>query len=100
MLEDIFVSDGKCVPSSQKPFSTEDVRIVSYSVTLVWFLHLDLFVVYWTQKDLNILLSVGYIPKLSDNGNLPHGSLDVSMVQKTCSKFLLQTEASGNKILQ
>jgi hypothetical protein len=39
MLEEIFVSDGNLgsLPSTQKPFSDDEVSIVSNSVTIVWF---------------------------------------------------------------
>jgi hypothetical protein len=49
-----------------------------------------------TVKDLSILLVVGYISKLGDIDNLPHGTLEVNMAQSTSSKFLQQTEAVEN----
>jgi hypothetical protein len=49
-----------------------------------------------TVNDLNILPIVGYISKLGDIGNIPHGTLEVSMAQSVSSKFILQTEEVEN----
>lgn len=98
MLEEIFVLGEKLdnLPSSQKPVTNEEVSIVSNFVTMVWFPRLDVLLVHLTEKDLSTFLIVGYISKLGDIGNLPHGSPEVSMAQPTSSKFFLQTEEVGN----
>jgi hypothetical protein len=99
MMEEIFVSDRKLgsLPS-QKPLSDDEVSSISNSITinycLISFSVQQL--VQLTIDDLSILLIVGYISKLGDIGNLPHGTLEDSLAQSTSSKFLLQTEAVEN----
>lgn len=90
MLEDIISWDAILGnhSSSPEPLSNEDVRTSFNSVTLVWFTFIDLLVLHLTEKDLNILLTAGYIPKLSNIDNLPFRSLEVSMAQSTWSEFL------------
>lgn len=90
MLEDIISWDAILGnhSSSPEPLSNEDVRTFPNSVTLVWFTFIDLLVLHLTEKDLNILLTAGYIPKLSNIDNLSFRSLEVSMAQSTWSEFL------------
>ena len=90
MLEDIISWDAILGnhSSAPEPLSNEDVRTFSNSLTLVWFPFIDMLVLHLTEKDLNILLTAGYTPKLGNIGNLPFRSLEVSMAQSTWSKFL------------
>jgi len=101
MLEEIFVSDGNLgsLPSTQKPFSDDEVSTISNSVTInnySMISFLGLLLVQLTIKDLSIFLIVGSISKLGDIGNLPRETLEVSLAQSTSSKFLFQTKAIEN----
>ena len=47
---------------------------------------------YLIEKYINMLLIVGYTPKLEDTANRRHGQLEVAMVQSAGSEFILQAE--------